>query len=84
MSSSSRFQDWANCCLQVSHLQERHNAIPRNGLQQAGGAGETLQPRTTAGEEGANHYDPGGGPRQGPDDEVPLHRVAKPEMKNIR
>lgn len=64
-----------------SNLQEGDNAIPCNSLQQAGGAGQTLQTRPTAGEERPDHNDPGRGPRQGADDKVPLDRVAESAMQ---
>lgn len=62
-----------------ANLQERYNAIPRDGLQQPRGAGQTLKPCSTAGKEGSNHNHPRRRPRQRSDDKVPLYRVAKPE-----
>lgn len=64
-------------------LQEGHYAVSSDGLQQAGGAGETLKPRPTAGEERANHDHPRRRPRQCADHQVPFNWVSKPKMKQM-
>lgn len=54
-------------------LQEGNDAVSSDGLQQPRRPGQALKPRPTAGEEGANYNDPGGGPGQNTDDWAPFH-----------
>lgn len=62
-------------------LQEGHYAITRDGLQQAGGPCEALQPSPTGGEEGSDDDNPGGGPGQCAHHQVATHSFTEPGMK---
>lgn len=62
----------------VTYPEERYDPIPGDGLQEAGGSGETLQPSPTGGEERANDNDPRGRPRQGANHQVPVDSLTKP------
>lgn len=75
-----RMAEWCLNWTFRSDLQERHYAISSDGLKQTGGAGETLKPRPTAGEERTNHDHPRRRPRQSADHQVPFHWVSKPKM----
>lgn len=65
----------------LTDLQEGHYAIPGDGLQQAWGPREALQPSPTGGEEGSNDNDPGGRPGQCAHHQIAIHSFAKPGMK---
>ena len=60
------------------YSQEGDDAVPGDGLQQAGGPGQALKARPAGGEEGANHDDPGGRPGQRSDHQVAVHPFPKP------
>lgn len=62
----------------VTYPEEGYDAIPGDGLQEAGGSSETLQPSPTRGEERANDNDPRGRPRQGANHQVPVDSLTKP------
>lgn len=62
----------------VTYPEEGYDPIPGDGLQEAGGSSETLQPSPTCGEERANDNDPRGRPRQGANHQVPIDGLTKP------
>lgn len=66
------------CSRQRAHLQERDDAIPGDGLQQAWGPCQALQASPAGGEEGPNDDDPGRRPGQHANDEVPLQGLPEP------
>lgn len=61
-----------------TYPEEGYDSIPGDGLQEAGGSGETLQPSPTGGEERADDNDPRGWPRQGANHQVPVDGLTKP------
>lgn len=61
-----------------TYPEEGHDPIPGDGLQEAGGSGEALQPSPTRGEERADDNDPWGRPCQGANHQVPIHSFTKP------
>lgn len=62
----------------VSHSQKWDDAIARNGLKEAGSSGQTLESRSTRGEERAKDNDPRGWPRESPYHQVTIHSLTKP------
>ena len=61
-----------------AYPEEGHDPVPGDGLQEAGGSSEALQPSPTRGEEGADDNDPWGWPCQGANHQVPVDGFTKP------
>ena len=62
-----------------THSQERDDAIARDSLEETWRSGQTLKPRPTGGEEGANHDDPRGRPCQCTYHKVTIDPFTKPK-----
>lgn len=67
--------------LPTTDLEEGHYAIAGDGLQQARGPREALQPSPAGREEGSDDDNPGGWPGQGAHHQIAVHSFAKPGRK---
>ena len=65
----------------TTDLEEGHYAIAGDGLQQARGPREALQPSPAGREEGSDDDNPGGRPGQGAHHQIAVHSFTKPGRK---
>lgn len=64
--------------IEISYSKERNDVIFSNGLQEARSSCQGLKSCTHCGEEGANHNDPGRGPRQCANHQVFIDGISEP------